>query len=153
MLAVLSKGQGRVAILSFELDRRWSDWPIQSTFLPTMHQCFKWLCRYDSAGSTMLAGDALPSGDAVETPGFANAGPAGQAVAVNVDPQESDPARWTLMSSFEGLRDEGFDRDEAAPTLAAPPSERRGPDMTWWLLAVAGLLAVSELLLANRTYG
>jgi hypothetical protein len=62
------RGHGRVILYTSSVDRDWTDWPIQSSFLPAMQRLSGWLAGAldERAVEEVLAGDSkvidLPSG-------------------------------------------------------------------------------------------
>ena len=59
--AVVEKkfGQGRVFLFTTALDRDWSDWPQDHSYVPTMLELNKYMARQTSDDANMLVGDAL----------------------------------------------------------------------------------------------
>ncbi len=172
-------GAGRVLICGFAPDRQAGDWPVLPAFVPFLHQAAGYHFRSQqiaiAAGQT---GRALPLSGA---PGHwrAVAGPAagGPAVdaadsvvpmapgiyefaqgqdrklfAVNLPPEESDPAAWDAGTPWLSLVSRQPAAEAKAPRarLAAADSEQRAP-LWWWAVAAAAVLMLAELGLANRT--
>lgn len=174
-------GAGRVLVCGFSADRRDSEWPLHPVFVPFIHRAVVYLLGAQESGITRAArvGEvlALPAGpgnwraldgpDAgrpaqavagavvATAPGVYefSSGPTRKLFAVNLAPEESDPASWT-----EGTPWTKLPSTVIAPTnvalpqmnLAAFEAEQRSP--LWWGLIVAvALLLIAELGLANRT--
>lgn len=156
ILATLGRGETRIVVFAFPFTRKWSDWPIQATFLPAVHRTIEWLIQRNAAGRELRVGEPGPGGASTKAPGFcAPPDASDSALAVNLDPRESDLARWTMLASFKQLENPNR---EAAPMVVAPStaaaSARPAGDRThllWWFLLAAMLCSLPELCLANRT--
>ncbi|MEM8737311.1 MAG: VWA domain-containing protein [Planctomycetota bacterium] len=167
--------QGRVAVVGFPFDRAWTNWPIDPTFLPFLHETLSWLSERENHTAELRVGQSGPGGHRFDAPGLytvsqldgtsqalgpwsaheAAAQHVGdiERVAVNLDPAESDARRWRLMSSFARLHAPAHaaaDLDRA-PTRVQAARAGRGTDLTWPLIVAALLLAVGELYFSNRT--
>jgi aerotolerance regulator-like protein/VWA domain-containing protein len=101
-LVEYSVGTGRVLLFGSDLNNHWNDFPLQPAFVPFVHEAVKYLSTLRDSPRDYLVAD-LPPG-APRRPGaisVAAAAPerggpdARRRVAVNVDPQESDPSRVT----------------------------------------------------------
>lgn len=163
ILAVIPQGKGQIVVCAFPMTREWSDWPVQSTFLPFIHQTLLWLEQKKPARRELLAGDAASDGTIAAKPGFTGTEQAtGGILAVNVDPAESDLARWTALANFQQL--ENPEKTPSQTPLAQPSafssqpsalstqdSARDAAPVIWWLLLAAALFSLSELGMANRT--
>jgi Mg-chelatase subunit ChlD len=89
-------GDGRALVLASDLDNRWNDFPLHSTFVPFVHEAVRYVAEVRSRSSDYLV-DTAPAGLG-RVPGvFAvdTSGSASRLVAVNVDPSESIPSRLT----------------------------------------------------------
>jgi hypothetical protein len=89
-------GEGRALVLASDLDNRWNDFPLHSTFVPFVHEVTRYLSGGRQVASEYLV-DTVPAGLA-PTPGvapFAATNGEPRLVAVNVDPAETVPARLT----------------------------------------------------------
>ena len=144
-LAGSGAGAGRVAAFGVALDRGASSWPVESTFLPVLHQTLAWLTGRADRPPPLRPGDAAPGGGTAERPGLLD----GRVVAL-------DPAERAV----EAYELDTFDR------LAGPPADAPGPpgsdgsaeaaaaggglDFSPWLLLLAAAAAAAELLLSNR---
>jgi Aerotolerance regulator N-terminal/von Willebrand factor type A domain len=89
-------GDGRALVLASDLDNRWNDFPLHSSFVPFVHEAVRYLAEVRTRSSDYLV-DAVPAGLAPVPGVFATDTSGGQSrlVAVNVDPSESIPARLT----------------------------------------------------------
>ena len=140
------------------LDTSWSDLPIHPVFVPLVHELIYELAIPTQASRNLSVGDPPPSRDVkTDEPGVFTSG--GRALAINLDPAESD---LTALSATQ--------RDSIARWLGATfpanwrelPSrlgnERFGMQLWRELAALALVLAVVETLLtslwsARRTPG
>jgi hypothetical protein len=178
-------GLGRVIAWTSPLDDSYTDLPRKPVYLPLVHQLVKYLGQVESPKSWMTVGQVVdvsaltkarsnwlvitPSGKRVtsagplelDEQGVYEVRPAGgsqsapQAVAVNIDPAESDltpidPAE--LVAAVTG---------RAAPTAAATPNPTEATEFDvkdaekrqalWWYLLLTGLLLLAvETVVSNR---
>jgi hypothetical protein len=160
ILSVIPRGEGQIIVVAFPFTREWSDWPIQSTFLPLVYQILSWLEQGKPGRTELLAGEAAPDGSLVAQPGFwgSDQDPKGIS-AVNVDPSESDLTRWTAVVNFKQLENP----DKAVAEITADPRatlpslngaasrDLQSASLIGWLLIATALFSLSELLMANRT--
>ena len=145
-------GEGRAMVIASDLDRRWSDFPMRSTFVPFVHETLRFLSGKRSHRADYLVGD-VPQG-VPPTPGFAvrqatgaDGGPT--RVAVNVDPRESDLARLSA-EEFQAA----VTRLKAAGAVEARIEDRGLEDRQHlWMYALGLTLAVLavEGIVASRT--
>jgi hypothetical protein len=142
-------GKGRLIVFAMPMERSATDWPIQSTFLPMLHETLKWLEAGTVQATSTRIGDALAEGKLIDHPGFYGSDDApATLVAANLDPEEGDLARWTLLTAFDRL----VSTDKEAPTQAITIANiHRQSTMAWWLLLGVTAFAVLELFIANRT--
>ena len=174
-------GAGRLLLCGFSPDRREGDWPVHASFVPFLHRAVSYLLGAQSGGATVTVkvGDAisLPAdsghwraldGPAVDQPTRTVTSPVKPAMpgiyefgegsgrklfAVNLAPEESDPAAWTEGTPWLGLiSSKAADRTKPQPraSLAALDAEQHSP-LWWWLFAAVAVLLLAELGLANRT--
>jgi hypothetical protein len=178
-------GAGRVIALASTLDDSYSDLPLKPIYLPLVHQLVKYLGQFESPRSWMTVGQVVdvsaltkaranwlvvtPSGKRVtstgplelDEQGIYEVRPAGgseaapRAIAVNIDPAESDltPIDPTeLVAAVTG---------RATQTVAASagPTETSQADVKdaekrqalWWYLLLTGLLLLAvETVVSNR---
>jgi hypothetical protein len=80
-----SAGRGRILLFTSDLDRRWNDFPLHSTYVPFVQEVVRYLGARPPAAASVLVSD-VPAGMAA-TPGVVQA--EGRTLAVNVDPRES----------------------------------------------------------------
>jgi hypothetical protein len=89
-------GDGRALVMASDLDNRWNDFPLHSTFVPFVHEVTHYLSGAHPVASEYLV-DSLPAGLA-PTPGvvpLTSATGEPRLVAVNIDPAETVPGRLT----------------------------------------------------------
>jgi hypothetical protein len=177
----LKVGAGRVLVCGFTADRRTSDWPLHAAFVPFVHRALIYLldAQEDAATRSTRVGETLPlpaetgvwrafagpeSGRSaqpavhaieVETPGLYefSSGRDRRLLAVNLDPEESDPRSWEDGTPWLRLATPG--PAPAGPavsrvTLAAQDAEQRDP-LWWMVIATVSLMLLAELGIANRT--
>lgn len=143
-------GKGRVLLFASDLDNRGNDFPRHATFLPFLHEAV----RYLSAGGTTadyLIG-AVPAGVAA-IPGIAaqadDKGDGQRLIAVNVDPDESDPSRLTPLEFERAITRTD---DVAAISPQATARAREAEQHLWqYVLAAVLLVLAVESLVASRT--
>jgi hypothetical protein len=178
-------GAGRVIALTSTLDDSYSDLPTKPVYLPLVHQLVKYLGQFDSPRSWLTVGQVVdvsaltkaranwlvitPSGKRItstgplelDEQGIYEVRPAGgseaapQALAVNIDPAESDltpidPAE--LVAAVTG-------RATQSATAIPGPTETSEADVKdaekrqalWWYLLLTGLLLLAvETVVSNR---
>jgi hypothetical protein len=177
-------GAGRVIALASTLDDSYSDLPRKPIYLPLVHQLVKYLGQFEAPKSWLTVGQVVdvgaltkaranwlvvtPSGKRVtstgplelDEQGVYEIRPAGgsdatpQAIAVNIDPLESDltpldPAE--LVAAVTGHATE--------PAASVNPTEATDADVKdaekrqalWWYLLLTGLLLLAiETVVSNR---
>jgi hypothetical protein len=178
-------GAGRVIALTSTLDDSYSDLPRKPVYLPLVHQLVKYLGQFESPRSWLTVGQVVdvsaltkaranwlvitPSGKRVtssgplelDEQGVYEVRPAGgseaapQALAVNIDPAESDltpidPAE--LVAAVTGRATQV----SATPVTPTETSEADVKDAEkrqalWWYLLLTGLLLLAvETVVSNR---
>ncbi|HAU38024.1 MAG TPA: hypothetical protein DCX07_09960 [Phycisphaerales bacterium] len=172
--AVLSRqvGQGISMLLAACPDKAWSDFPLQTTFLPYVWQTLEFLAARTEQRTSFTVGDVLPAGagerivdpqgkevpldQPARLPGFYAVRDAdGKDVrryAVNCDGRESDPtavAPDEIVAALEQPADK--DADQSARTADAKATPREDQGLWWYVLAACLTLLVGELLLGNKT--
>lgn len=144
-------GMGRAIVVASDLDGRWNDFPLHTTFLPFLHQSAEYLAGPRRLSASFTVGAVPPGGPAL--PGFGTlAGAPGlpsRRIAVNVEARESDPARVT-PDEFRLAVTPVQSAAVAEPMLGARQQEER---QNLWRYAILVVLAalVGESLLAART--
>jgi hypothetical protein len=81
-----TEGQGRVVVFASDLDRRWNDFPLHSSFVPFVTEAIRHVASKTAEPDQFLVG-RIPAGMSAE-PGLQRID-SGRLVAVNVDPRES----------------------------------------------------------------
>jgi hypothetical protein len=153
-----SLGMGKVLICATSFDASWTDLPKRGIFPPFIHQALRYL--KDALGeeerTDFRVGERPDSeGEPMRAPGiFQLPTSAGiRPVAVNVDGNEGDLGTIDL----EGLRERLAPLKEAEPIdpmreVVEEAREVEREQKAWWFLMIGVLvLAVGEMLLANRT--
>jgi hypothetical protein len=173
--------QGRRAFISgFPLDRDSTNWTVQPSFVPFVHQTARWLAALGEARAEWRVGDTIPlpgtegTWRAVDSPhmeperkvaGAVRAtapglfefsdGKTKRLFAVNAPLNESDLAPWPEPAKFAALESKaGVEKQIAAHSTALKLSDDAAESqqrLWWWLLAVCGAALLGELALANRT--
>jgi hypothetical protein len=170
---------GRMLLCGFSADRRDSEWPAREVFVPFVHRSVAYLfgAQAESGAKPARVSEpiALPaeSGDwrAVAGPGTGgavnvagatvtptmpgvyefHAGAVKKLFAVNLAPEESDPAAWSEGTPWLNLASQEASANVVAPmAVASVEAEQRAP-LWWWMIAAMALLMFAELGLANRT--
>jgi hypothetical protein len=114
-------GVGRVLFFASDVNRDWNDLPLQTSFVPFVHEIARYLAPQKSQGE--YTPGTLPS--EVETNlGFVRL-PSGRRVVVNADPRESDPARMGAGEFASAVRRRGERRlDSGAAMRRAQVAEQ-----------------------------
>ena len=178
-LAEWSDGGHRLLLAGFPMNRAATDWPIQPSFVPFVHQAVRWLGSFNDRQTGWHVGDTIPlpanegkwrvlDGPAVErertaggsirseAPGLYefSGGGVRQVFAVNTPGEESDLAPWPKSEQFASLESKKSPERNAhfgaAPPMSSEAAENQ-QRMWWWMLAGCGLVILAELALANRT--
>ncbi|MBI5685775.1 MAG: BatA domain-containing protein [Verrucomicrobia bacterium] len=151
-------GDGRVLQTALPLDNSWSDLPIHPVFVPLVHEMIYELAIPTQASRNLSVGDPPPArGIKTDEPGVFTA--AGRALAINLDPTESDLSSLSATQRDSIGRWLGATFPENWRELPSRISnERFGMQLWRELVALALLLAVVETLLtslwsARRTFG
>ncbi len=177
-LAEWSDNGHRLLLAGFPAQRAAMNWPAHPTFVPFVHQATRWLGAFMQRRATWRVGDTIPlpaeagtwrtldsitsqpdlaTGGAVrvETPGLYEfvAGDLREVFAVNTPSEESDLSPWPKPEQLATLSSK-----EDSPTSVVAPaasfnatlSENR-QQLWWWALALAAVVLLAELALANRT--
>lgn len=174
-------GAGRVVVCGFSADRRDSEWPLHPAFVPFVHRTMAYLLGARESGLARPArvgeAPALPAGagtwralDGPEAGGPArtvagavvttapgvyefSSGSERKLFAINLAPEESDPARWEDGTPWNKLASSAVAPANAVLSpmnFASFEAEQRSP-LWWGIIAAVALLLIAELGLANRT--
>ncbi|HEV8209041.1 MAG TPA: VWA domain-containing protein [Vicinamibacterales bacterium] len=146
-------GEGRAIVIASDLDNRWNDFPLHATFVPFVHEVVRFLASAHLQTVDYLVGDAppgVPRVPGIVTVGAAARGAGGaRAIAVNVDPRESDPARLSMddfQSAVTRLKDTG------ALEMRGEARQQEDQQHLWqYALAAMAILLAAEGVLAART--
>ena len=139
-------GRGRVLVFASDLGRLWNDWPVQTTFLPWIHETVRVLAgepgwpRAVESGSLLVA-DESPAGIARLTG-------SPRRVAVNVPASESSLARQPAAALVAAVSRTPVDPDRRRAVVAAEDESRQ----SWWRYVLMAVLIVllTETLVAPR---
>jgi hypothetical protein len=177
-LAEWSDGGHRLLLAGFPMNREATDWPLQPSFVPFVHQAVRWLGSFEDKRTDWRVGDtiSLPAASGTwhvldgpatareqnssesirpTAPGLYefSSGGVRQIFAVNVPGDESDLAPWPKPEQFAAL--ESKKTPERAELNAAPPLSSEAAEnqqrLWWWILVGCGVIILAELALANRT--
>lgn len=170
----------RAFISGFPIDRAATDWPLQPSFVPFVHQTVRWLEALGEAHRDWRVGDmiTLPAAEgawrAIDSPSAESERKVSGSVradapgifefrdgrtkwlfAVNTPPAESDLAPLPDPARLSALRSNASPAEQASIRLES----RNFSDATtedqqrlwWWLIAICAAALLAELTLSNRT--
>jgi hypothetical protein len=138
-------GDGRVLVFASDLNDRWNDLPLQPVFVPFVHEMLRYLAAPRSLRTEYFVGEISGPG-LPDSPGLVTH--AGRPVVINVDPQESDPARISIEEFLAGvsrsnaakaLRETGMNATAAGPV----PSDAVESETAHWWQAALMLMVLS----------
>jgi hypothetical protein len=140
VLLECATGTGRLLVFTSDLDYRWNDFPIHASFVPFLQEVVRYLAGPGAHNQEYLIGD-VPQGVAPR-PGTAvipdGSTGGGRRIAVNVDPDESEPARLTEDEFLAKIA-----RSAEPASAGAPGSAREQEDRQHlWRYVVGLMLAV-----------
>jgi len=179
-LAELASPGGRIFLSGFPLDRSATNWPVQPSFVPFVHQTLRWLAALQKTKTDWRIGDTIPldgregtwraldaarpqpdehaAGSVRPTvPGLYEFcdGNSRQVFAVNVPLGQSDLTPWPDPSQLLSLESKaGPEKEQAAEYAAVKLSDESAESqqrLWWWLLAIVAAALLAELAVANRT--
>lgn len=179
-IATFSSGGQRFLICGFPPTREATDWMVQPSFVPFVHQAVRWLASLNSTGRNWRVGDTIPlpttkgawrvidsprpepvrevSGSVrPEAPGLYEFfdGKIRTVFAVNTPLAESDLAPWPEPELLARLQSRQPDDSAPRHALAGPALSDEAAEsqqrLWWWLLAFCALGLLAEVALANRT--
>ncbi|MEN3339817.1 MAG: hypothetical protein V7647_3493 [Acidobacteriota bacterium] len=136
-----AEGRGRIVVFASDLDRRWNDFPAQPSFVPFAVEAVRYVSRVPPQ-TNYLVSDA-PRGVPAR-PGIYRLPDGSRAVAVNVDPVESDTARIPA-ETFVAAGTKTHSPNHRVAALLAREAEAR--DNYWWygLLLMLGALVAESI--------
>ncbi|MEP6662800.1 MAG: BatA domain-containing protein [Verrucomicrobiota bacterium] len=167
----------RLLLAGFPAGREAMNWPTKPSFVPFVHQALQWLGSFHESRENWHVGERIPLPEgggrwrALDTPipqpdqmvkgdvqpsipglyEFSGTGTR-KIFAVNVPTEESDLSPWPHLEQLAAL--ESKDAPQEMKASALPISSEIAENrqrLWWWMLALAGLLLLAELALANRT--
>jgi hypothetical protein len=135
-----AEGRGRIVVFASDLDRRWNDFPAQPSFVPFAVEAVRYISRVTPAPNYLIS-DA-PRGVPAR-PGIYRLPDGGRAVAVNVDPGESDTARIPVETFAAAGRKTPRGNPRVAAVLARQVEGRENLWRYGLLLMLGALVAES----------
>jgi len=179
-IATVSAGGQKFLVCGFPPTREATDWLVQPSFVPFVHQAARWLTSVNVASRNWRVGETIPlppgkgawraidsprpeapheasGGIQPKAPGLYefSDGKTRSVFAVNTPPAESDLAPWADPAALAALESQAAPNSGRPPGLAGPVSidevSESQQRLWWWLLAICTLGLLAELALANRT--
>lgn len=167
-------GKGLSIMLASPIDLRWNDLPLKAIFLPYLHQTVRYLAVRTEHETEYTVGDRLsvpeemrikdPKGSIHESASFTADVPGFHAAveedgkqrfvyAVNLSPDEANPATISSEEIVASLEMSLWEREELAVAESKTPDADEGKDSNLWWYALAALimLLMAELTLGNKT--
>jgi hypothetical protein len=143
---------GRTLVFASDLNQAWNDFPRHGIFVPFLHEVVNYLSEGRRRASEYRVAE-VPTGIA-PGPGFVTLPPARaeaspRVVAVNVDPEESEPARLTAEAFLAAVTRTAPAPPDGAPAggRPVPPGQQAWRYLLWLMLGVL----VVESVLGRRT--
>ena len=143
--------EGRILVFASDLNNAWNDFPRRPTFVPFLHEAFRYLAGGRPNAGEYLVGAAPPGVE--DKPGIGvvrgTGGLPDRRVSVNVDPLESTPARLTsaeFLAAVTRLQDTA----RAESRLEDRQQEER-QHLWQWALGVMLALLLIESVVAMKT--
>jgi Aerotolerance regulator N-terminal/von Willebrand factor type A domain len=145
-------GEGHALVLASDLENRWNDFPLHSSFLPFIHESVRYLASSRSGDGEYVVGNTpagIPKRPGVHQVAAAKPGQPARTIVVNVDPREMDNSRISaeeFQAAVAPLRD-------TAGTAGRVEARQLEDDQHLWqyALALMVLLLAVEGVLAART--
>ena len=175
-------GDGSVILFASAMDLEWNNLPLQSLFLPFVHETLRHLVQPELKQKAYSVGDSFPvnldenaegvsawapNGDEiiftntdfitqVSEPGFVTveAGGAETRFAINTLPEESNFARMPVENLFDSIINPDTNPIKSREVQNAQLAEEleQPQRLWWWILILVMALVLVEALIANRTY-
>ena len=175
-------GDGSVILFASAMDLEWNNLPLQSLFLPFVHETLRHLVQPELKQKAYSVGDSFsvnldenagsvsaraPNGDEiiftntdfitqVSEPGFVTveAGGAETRFAINTLPEESNFARMPVENLFDSIINPDTNPIKSREVQNAQLAEEleQPQRLWWWILSLVMALVLAEALIANRTY-
>ena len=175
-------GDGSVILFASAMDLEWNNLPLQSLFLPFVHETLRHLVQPELKQKAYSVGDSFsvnldenagsvsaraPNGDEiiftntdfitqVSEPGFVTveAGGAEMRFAINTLPEESNFARMPVENLFDSIINPDTNPIKSREVQNEQLAEEleQPQRLWWWILSLVMALVLAEALIANRTY-
>ncbi len=174
-------GEGKAIMFASSLDLEWNNLPLQSLYLPFVHQTLRHLVQAETKQRAYQVGDLINLANADATglsatapdgsditftndrnvyeatmPGLIRSNFAGleQVYAVNIQPQESNLDRMAVATLYDSVinPDTSPIQSREAQTALMMEELERPQRIWWWILSLVILLIMAEAVIANRTY-
>lgn len=170
----------RALVSGFPIDRTATNWPLQPSFVPFVHQTVRWLAALGEARRDWRVGDSIPLPSAEGTwraldspraePGRKVSGTVQAAApgifefsdgkekwlfAVNTPPAESNLAPLPDPARLAALKSNASPAEQASARIESRNFTDAGAEdqqrLWWWLIAICVAALLAELTLSNRT--
>ena len=135
------EGAGRIVLFASDLEHRWNDFPLHSSFVPFTVEAVRYIALPAGATREYVVADAPP--DTGGVPGVHFLEGSGERVAVNVDTRESSPAGMSGGEFMAIVRPHGGGQLAPAHVQAEQTEARQGFWRYGLLLMLGALVAES----------